>query len=762
MDARGSTRMLQRVGQGDLAHLLEDEDDRIEANIHHKDDFHSKRSRCITNPDRALETLAPYAKLELVIQAAVYLQPRLSWTTLSTTDPRVGVFVDDVKLEGKEFLTPVVRNTTSPLWRHKMVIDVLCPLSMVRLQVYDDQVTTRVEQGFVEFCVGDMPYDTPIKGWLELRFQDNLRNNSIKRYASHCAVREDHLDLPDQVDLAAESSLRNSGRSNLTHQVTMEDLKARKMVGVRALRKSQSMMQACSSGCSGTSSSSSKAAAAEQDRGNAGELYVEMRLSRVVGSFDSLFALALPMPTPASHGNYVDLEDEESQAKARRTLDLQKAMDTISDLRVRLLEDFLFCILYYLKYIAMWRHTVLSLPLFILGVICCWQTYYGIAIVPGTSAVLLVLNSWANCRRRMTRGGWNAAMTDAGFAQVASWKNSGEMFVYLKRLVENELSGSVADMPKLQTIARECFRDGVPTVSLKELKTLLRHKKDIINWDSGADGTFAKNDKVLVDGSRKATVVGMHPDGKRVLVAYEDGLAPEGVGAQGTGASEPVETPRVRKRQTIGFYQTWLLPTRISNTLADVTHTAGVIEKTKVYPILDFVTEVVTWRRKLLAAVLCLILLAVSAVIIFEELIFERWGLHVDQAHWVTSQMVIILLRNIDNGVELALVCTLFLFQAKWFACIRALLRCMGRKCREKRRAPEHWQFFRRDTGMQERLDHLPPMTWSGGVSMGDVKLVGEKLKSGAKSNVEDLQRKVAQLHKGVGNFQFKLPEEPP
>ena len=138
-----------------------------------KDDFHAKRWRCLSHPTRALETLSPVAILEIGILNARDLAERESgmWRSDTTADSFVQVVLDDQELE--KCITPVARGKKQPTWLYHCEVDILAPMSMIRLQVFDDQPTEKVPIGFVDVCVGDIPYDKPIEGWFELRFQDS-------------------------------------------------------------------------------------------------------------------------------------------------------------------------------------------------------------------------------------------------------------------------------------------------------------------------------------------------------------------------------------------------------------------------------------------------------------------------------------------------------------------------------------------------------------------------------------------------------------
>mmetsp|Transcript_15563 Transcript_15563/g.43045 ORF Transcript_15563/g.43045 Transcript_15563/m.43045 type:complete len:832 (+) Transcript_15563:99-2594(+) len=730
--------------------LLGKDDDamaQLREKVEHKDDFQAKPWRCITNPDRAQETLGPYARLEIVIQAARNLQPRDSWTGVQTLDPCVGVFVDDIKLESPSDNTLVVRATTSPLWQHKMAIDVVCPMSFVRLQVYDDQITTKLEQGFVEFCIGDIPYETSIAGWMELRFQDNLKNDSLKRYSSHCAMREDELgiysnDVGALVTQASESKIK----SNVSSTVTAKELKARKRIGERALLKTRTMMHTCTHSCVRGSGSSSPPGA-EHDRGNAGELYVQMRLVKCVNERSSMFALALDPPPAKNYGDYVLQEDAEA-GTVRRSLDLQKCMDVVTDMRIRLGEDFLFCLYYYFWYVCAWRSVWISGPVFFFVVLCSYHMYYMTIVWPGIFAFMLFLNSWENLRKNMTRGGWNAMITDDGFKRVAAWKKTGEMFYYLKRIVENDMNGSVSDVAKLRVLASKVARDGYPLVTLDELRKMLKKETGVITFDAKADSGFTAGDKVTVDERHMATVL-RAVSATHLEVVYDEHLAVEDEeklkdarkGAEkdkteldrsaeekkrllGTKKGIPVEVSRVRRRKIVQFWQSWLLPSSMSNIIMDVMVQADTIQNSSLLPLIELLTDIVCWkRRKCIALGICSFCAILCALFVHTELTYEHemndevskhQSDNKDEVEETVAWMTISLLRNLDNIFYLGVVFACFVFPARWFVSVRSILKIAGRVGSMKRSAPQIWPFFREDAQLQSTFDQLMPQSeWS-------------------------------------------------
>lgn len=195
-----------------------------------KDDFSSKKFRCMTHPTRAFETLSPYAVLEVGVMTARDLTERESgfFNTDTTPDAFVQLILDDLELE--KCTTPIARRKKEPLWMYHCEVEVLAPMSMLRFQVRDDRATEKADIGFFDVCIGDIPYDKPIEGWCELRFQESLKNTSPERYANHCTVREEtRTELTFQEKKEAEQKDQEIA-SNVTTQIPEDDKETKLVV----------------------------------------------------------------------------------------------------------------------------------------------------------------------------------------------------------------------------------------------------------------------------------------------------------------------------------------------------------------------------------------------------------------------------------------------------------------------------------------------------------------------------------------------------
>jgi len=432
----------------------------------------------------------------------------------------------------------------------------------------------------------------------------------------------------------------------------------------------------------------------------------------------------------------------------RRSLDLQKCMDVVTEVRVRLGEDFLFCLYYYFWYVCSWRSVWISGPVFFLVLLCAYHMYYMTLVWPGIIAGLLFLNSWENQRKNMTRGGWNAMITEDGFKRVAAWKKTGEMFIYLKRIVENDMDGSVSDVAKLRVLASKVARDGYPLVTLDELRKMLKKETGAITFDAKADSGFTAGDKVTVDQRQMATVLRV-VSAEQLEVVYDEHLAVEDekklkvarMGVEkdeteldrsaeekkmllGTKKGIPVEVSRVRRRKIVQFYQSWLLPSAISNIIMDVMVQADTIQNSSLLPLIELLTDIVCWkRRKCISLAICSFCAILSALFVHVELTYEHemndevtnhHGDGKDEVEETVAWLTISLLRNLDNIIYLGMVFACFVFPARWFVSVRSILKIAGRVGSMKRSAPQIWPFFREDAQLQSTFDLLMPQTeWS-------------------------------------------------
>eukprot|EP00930_Biecheleria_cincta_P051237 TRINITY_DN36395_c0_g1_i1.p1 TRINITY_DN36395_c0_g1~~TRINITY_DN36395_c0_g1_i1.p1 ORF type:complete len:716 (+),score=132.97 TRINITY_DN36395_c0_g1_i1:75-2222(+) len=668
--------------------------------VEQKDDFNEKRFLCLTNPERALDTLSPFGVLELGIMSGRDLVEREAgmWKSYDTTaDAFVEVFLDDLKLNNCH--TPIARGKQDPIWKYSCKVESVAPQSMLRLQVVDDRATEKAKIGFVEICLADLPFDTNIEGWFELRFQENLQRTSSIRYEKHCKQREEHITA---------QATREAEQEAATDEVVAKKKeffakeKARNMDALQACMQS-SADKAHELGLE-TLSESIKEGSVAKTRQNAGELYLQLKLTRVVGWCDNIFALAL---TPPRH-------DEGGGFELNPSIDIQYCADEISEFRIKLLDDALFCMYYWLKYMISWRSSLLSF-IYLLGFMtACWHSYTMWAIAPSLAALSLVVNSFQSVRMFMTRGGYNSEFTDDGFACTAAWRSPDEMFKFVSRLVQDEMK-ALFDEHKLRVFAARCFRDGVPLVTIEELRLALTSSK-IISKPEAGNHALAKGDLVWVDG-QKAKIAQLGPSEDQITVLYETNKRSP------SQASQPVAVPsrkvklRAVRLPAIGGFavQNWMIQgvaAKVINGLFPIMHDF----KEAALPATKAVTDVLTWQNFRVSIGLTIGLLIISVAFSFAAILHILGEVSENGSFNNTAEVIVLLLRKADNVILTIFVLAALVTYAWWFAGVRSLVRIMSRMCR-RRSAPAKWVFFKEDKAHKSLLSDLAQKESSTGLS---------------------------------------------
>mmetsp|Transcript_16818 Transcript_16818/g.39565 ORF Transcript_16818/g.39565 Transcript_16818/m.39565 type:complete len:726 (-) Transcript_16818:121-2298(-) len=670
-----------------------------------KDDFHTKRWRCLSHPTRALETLSPVAILEIGILNARDLAERESgyWRTADTTaDSFVQVVLDDQELE--KCITPVARAKKQPMWLYHCEVDILAPMSMIRLQVFDDQPTEKVQIGFVDICVGDIPHDKTIEGWFELRFQDNFQSTSMDRYNHHCLMREEEVS---QREFREEQSKKEKGNQPTNPEALEEGNKVTEKLVVKkqffASSKERAMdaFQACvhstadraeEYGFQTLSASLKEGGTRDRYRSNNGELYISLKLKTVVSSADSLFALALDAPPPVNMGIRETTE-------LKRTPDIQQCVDEAWEVKVKLLDDALLCCMYGFKYLISWRCWPLSLVYFLGLLVCCYKSYWWWAIIPALLSVSLVVNSFPEQRKYMTRGGQNADLTEEGFKHTASWRNTDEVLKFILRLLTEDMKARL-DNPrnshKLRAFAAQCMRDGVPTVSLSELRLALMAAPFVVAEDNVA--TFQRNDLVWVDGRERGTILELTAPENITVELQPTLLDPE-------KHVKVVHQRQLTKRgESIPNLPKWASDLAVSSAMVQIYPPLEGIRH-GLLPVIATVTDILTWKNKSVAVGLLVVLLSVSALFFWAAI------MHVinsdDKGKLSYAQEVVILvLRSLDNFIAAIVTMVIFLFQAWWMTHFSSLTKIMQRRGHQ-RQAPGIWKFYREDQEQSEMLRNV-------------------------------------------------------
>jgi hypothetical protein len=435
----------------------------------HRDEklpFCDNRWMCLGYSERAMALLDDFAALEITVLQARNLQALSMSNSLEPpSTPYVSVLLDDTEV----FQTQATSRPAgqSPRWSHEGSVPFLSPMSMVRLQVKDhDSISHEEDIGFVEFCLADLPWDTSVECWLELRLQDKLESTSWVRYADHRGTADSQAGPP---------SVRK--------------------------RRSSSLL-ACSV-CK-------RAPVLKDDTNTAGEILVRLRLSLRPGCSrcDRLCALALDCPSPEDYGRSLHRSHTLPGYK------IQDIGDHLTDLKFNVMENAVFSVFYGFQYVLQWRSCPLSI-LFLAAVVAMWHNLsYAWVILPGILAVMIILFACKTLRLDMTTGGFNAPLSQEGFGRVALWRHTPTMARFLRRLVEEDLQGKVTDEKKFHACAAHCFSGGRPRVSFAELRDFLTSAEFTSHCQE-----MAADARVLACG-RHAVVKKV--EGGKVVVEYED------------------------------------------------------------------------------------------------------------------------------------------------------------------------------------------------------------------------------------------------
>lgn len=691
--------------------------------VEHKDDFSQKRFRCITNPERALDTLSPYGVLELGIMSGRDLVERETGILKSydtTADAFVEVLLDDLKLD--KFQTPIARGMEDPIWKYSCKVEIVAPQSMLRLQVVDDRATEKAKIGFVEICLADIPFGTEIEGWFELRFQDNLKRTSPIRYDKHCEEREEQITArATQEAEVIEQNKKDVAAGESTDQVvaTKNDVFAKEKT--RSMDVFQTFLHASAEKAQQlgfeTLSASMKEGTGGKTRINAGELYLHLKLTRVVGWSDGMFALALTPPRP--HDSGFDVHP---------SVDIQYCADEIWEFKVKLIEDALYCIMYWLKYMISWRSSFLSF-LYLLGfTTACWHSYTMWAIAPFLAALSLVINSFESVRMFMTRGGRNSPFTDDGLTWTAAWRSPDEMFMFVLRLVQDDMKMIVQDgehQHKLRLFAARCFRDGVPLVTIEELRAALKLSKIINKPEEAKDAApslrllptttqgndvLASGDLVWVDGRDKAKIVQSGPAENQITVLYEANPRNKGRAVQ-----HVVERRRVKPRAVKLPVPHWMIQGFAVEAVKAIFPFIHDFKEVAL-PRVQVITDVLIWENFRAALGLTIALLITSAAFSAAAVLHILGEVTVDGSLNNTAEVLILLLRKADNTILTIVVFVVLVAQAWWFAGARSLMRIMSRMC-HSRSAPAKWAFFKEDKAHKSLLAGLAQKESTAGLS---------------------------------------------
>ncbi|CAE7412152.1 unnamed protein product [Symbiodinium microadriaticum] len=612
---------------------------------------------------REVETLGPVAHLELsILSARDLVGEELSLTLQPSCNPYAKVYLDD-RLACR---TKCQQRTTTPDWRFHRSLDVVCPYSMLRIQVADQthsnvMMMRDAQMGFVEICLGDVPFNRDIEGWFELRYKAQTAE-PLKD-----AEPADQVEPPEKTG-HPRSLLRNCVGYFVDRSAELG------LPLPEALRTGHGP--------------------------NAGEILLRIRLSYLDRGKDAMFAMALCPPASEDHGTHLQVDGDPN-------FHLQGLWDDVVDVKRDLVEDAMSCVSNFTLYILLWRSFLVT------GTLVAWLVlplaYSALrphqrnlwllsAVVPGMLAFIMLLLSCPKLRASMVHGGVNAPLTQEGFASAAAWRDSAQMVAFLRRVIA-DLQGIVNDDHELQSLAARCFRDGKPRLTLSELRTVLKGA----HWVSiavsepedaekangqqallreGFPGTrLSPGDLVLVDNHARAIVKSI--EDPFVVVEYDD---PEHVDLISR------EQASEQSASTSQSYET-LVP--LGADAEAVVSDRGALAKSN-SPIFGFHNHENNFDQSFktgpVARLALLLVFGMLSSVSIAAFVLE---LTQESAGRALARM---LLRYFILGSKillLAVISAVFLSKARWFVPVRSFCRIFLRTLCHKRRAPDIWPFFR-------------------------------------------------------------------
>lgn len=632
-----------------------------------KEDFHSKRWRCISRPDNAAHTLGPWALLDIEIVGATDLVASEVNMFRATSNAVCKVSLDDLY----QFKTHPKRSL-NPEWNFEGRLDITDPRSMVRFQVADESqgFGNDAGTGFVEFCVADLPFNKTIEGFMELRFHENLQRTSGRRYAEHRkrrddgAAREHHEHGKEEL-----MSEHSSGKGDPLERVLSVDSFTK-----FSKERVRGGMMSC--GCKKPPPSISRGEA----HLNAGELFVRLTFRRISSSWDYAFALALKTPYAKDFGEHVQ---ETAELPA---LNVQKLYDESREFKTMLFDDACLYVWNYITYICLWRSFFLSLVLTVIFVATCAETWLFPVTCPGILALGMILNYFPSVRKTMTVSGRNAKLSPAGFEDVASARETTNTMSFLSRVIE-DFEGKCQDQHQLRNVAVRCCRDGKPFIPFEDLKRELK----VCSWITVDKKELVEGALVLLDERYRCTVKKLKKAHAllgpvtEVLVEYEQPDLHDGK------TEDWVKRERVAKRD-IGYstIPSYLVPSKVDSEVRKLQYKMAQV-KLVIEPKLVYIANVLTWRNCPLAFLITSILTGITGFGIF--MFYKEMTSSSGVAH--TNPIATMILDSSDNVAVCCLGLVVLLMNARWFQSCCAVGRSLTALCCLRRRAPKDWAFFR-------------------------------------------------------------------
>jgi hypothetical protein len=443
--------------------------------------WQSSKKRALLAPQRALETIEPYADLHMDIHSAMELVPSdpSVFSRKGTADPYVIVYVNDEP----QATGPSQSSTLNPKWSFRLRLDIYSPLSIVQVRVMDKDRTSKDDiMGFVEFCVADLIPNQEAGGNFELRRPEKLVGKASARVRAHMHCRDaDHT--------GNGNSMLHSSSSNKIPRLNMDSVNGLGKGGLPATpqknqplspRKNQpatpqgtqsatpqpstprgiSLMPRLNMpltprgnqagtpssnqantprgrlmACFGTSFEKKSASDGEGNAGgNAGEIAIKLYLKAPRAPDDEFYAFCLPRPT---FHTYSAMEEFPA-------LDMAAFYQNLVEVKELLYDKLYVSISCCIAYIVAWRCKRLSASILIWWwCACLWPSCF-LPTLPLWVSLMLRLLRNETWRMNMLETEIEAPLNDNGLRLVASFRDTQRMLVWLQRLL-TAMSGSVKD-----------------------------------------------------------------------------------------------------------------------------------------------------------------------------------------------------------------------------------------------------------------------------------------------------------------------------
>lgn len=679
-----------------------------------------RKLMCLTAPQRAAIMLEPYAEIKVEVVEARNLFTRpvgfIERQLGDIPDAFVQLYLDDVPLMDKNenyIKTVKQMDDYHPKWNETFEVPVVVPYSVLRLHVYDWDLTSKADpMGFVEINVAELPWDETIDGWFELCFPEALQGTNTDRTEAHKNRRyEDQVVEQEKVILEAAKLLAAAEKSMKEHEKNSTEPLLKAGDGVEAAKErmqkganariarmykafQKSTTDVLNAGANVARSASQIIRGEQKEEPphrNSGEIHVRLTLKAKpdVNFSDRAFALTMNAECQ-DYANFVQDTDLPQ-------LDLQELVDDAMDIKLLVFDDLILSFGVYCWYIIRWRSKLLSLL-----VMAMFGTGFFINTFELTDysalgpivwhvglLILLLFNASDTLRKEMTTNATNAPCDQEGFLAVVKWDTTSQVYTFLSRCIAAR-DGIIHNDAELHQFAGMCFVNGTPVdfkgkpVTLDQLMYVLSlNTLDFVSFPKGVQTSAPPaNSLVYIDDRHRGTVLEVLQEKKdgntQVCVEMdEDAL----VAKQGPH-EEIVEAWRVVPRIDVPSIPTMLVPEALRTQLRLAGMQVDILKK-QLIPIAHKVSGIFTWREKKLTFLFMLYLVL--------------------RVLFATAELTGVMgVQKLESGVILIrriVVCIIFLAvamcQAAPFQMLMNFIVMVVRLIGLKRTGPQGWAFYR-------------------------------------------------------------------